>query len=470
MKKILCLFALYLLVVNCAAQNKIATAAKKYILNDSIFAPAHVGISIYNPSTNQYLYNYQGNKYFVPASNTKLFTCYAAMKHLGDSLVGLRYQEISDTAINIFATGDPTFLHQDFKTNNTLDFLKGQRKKLYISANWHSEVLGRGWAWDDYASSYMVERSPLPIYGNVFMASLLDSPIIQKNSIDLKWKTNSAFFNNLLPTFFSLQLKDIISREFIKDTIVKRTKLFQFELTRARASNYFNLLPTKSLFKKAEIPYNTDTLSTAIEILRNDFQLNNLTYGYVGDNTIYNSIPERLAIKTIHSQPTDSLLKPMMHRSDNFFAEQSLLMVSNEMLGVMNDEKIIDSLLKTDFKDLPQKPKWVDGSGLSRYNLITPQDFVSVLAKMKKEFSWARITTILPTGGKGTLESYYKNYVGKIYAKTGTLSNHVSLSGYIITQKNKTLIFSVLVNAHQTSASNIRKAVENFIADVIENN
>ena len=85
----------------------------------------------------------------------------------------------------------------------------------------------------------------------------------------------------------------------------------------------------------------------------------------------------------IHSQPTDSLLKPMMHRSDNFFAEQSLLMVSNKVLGVMNDEKIIDTLLKTDFKDLPQKPGWVDGSGLSRYNLFTPQDFVFIFNKMK---------------------------------------------------------------------------------------
>ena len=53
----------------------------------------------------------------------------------------------------------------------------------------------------------------------------------------------------------------------------------------------------------------------------------------------------------IHSQPTDSLLKPMMHRSDNFYAEQSLLMVSEKLLGTMNDRKIIDTLLKSDYKD-----------------------------------------------------------------------------------------------------------------------
>ncbi|MGO8056226.1 hypothetical protein, partial [Rhizobium leguminosarum] len=65
---------------------------------------------------------------------------------------------------------------------------------------------------------------------------------------------------------------------------------------------------------------------------------------------------------TIYSQKTDSVLKPMMHRSDNFFAEQLLLMVANERFGVLNEDKIIDTLLKSDLKDLPQKPAWADGS------------------------------------------------------------------------------------------------------------
>ena len=159
-----------------------------------------------------------------------------------------------------------------------------------------------------------------------------------------------------------------------------------------------------------------------------------------------------------------------MHRSDNFFAEQTLLMVSNERLGLMSDAKIIDTLLKTDYKAMPQRPKWVDGSGLSRYNLISPQDFVFVLEKMKNEFAWNRITAILPTGNSGTLGGLYKNYAGKIYAKTGTVSNNLALSGYIITNQNKQLIFSVIVNNHQASASAIRRSIEKFITDVIDKN
>ena len=69
---------------------------------------AHVGISIFEPAAGKYLYNYQGDKYFVPASNTKIPTCYAAMKYLGDSLVGFRYM-IHDTTIEILPAGDPGF-------------------------------------------------------------------------------------------------------------------------------------------------------------------------------------------------------------------------------------------------------------------------------------------------------------------------------------------------------------------------
>jgi D-alanyl-D-alanine carboxypeptidase/D-alanyl-D-alanine-endopeptidase (penicillin-binding protein 4) len=156
----------------------------------------------------------------------------------------------------------------------------------------------------------------------------------------------------------------------------------------------------------------------------------------------------------------------MMHRSDNFFAEQTLLMVSNAVLGVMSDQRIIDTLLKADFKDLPQKPRWADGSGLSRYNLFTPQDFVFMLNKMKTDFGMERIKNILPTGNEGTLEGRFAADSNYIFAKTGTLSGVVALSGFLYTKKNKLLIFSVLVNNHNSSASAVRRAVEKFIEGI----
>ncbi len=168
----------------------------------------------------------------------------------------------------------------------------------------------------------------------------------------------------------------------------------------------------------------------------------------------------------LYSQPTDSLLRPMMHRSDNFFAEQALLMVSDRRLGRMEDEKIIDTLLQSDFRDLPQPPNWADGSGLSRYNLFSPRDFVAILGKMVTEFGMTRIKDIFATGGEGTISSYYKIDRGYIYGKTGTLSGVVAFSGFLYTKKGKLLLFSTLVNNHRSSATAVRRAIEKFLQHV----
>jgi D-alanyl-D-alanine carboxypeptidase/D-alanyl-D-alanine-endopeptidase (penicillin-binding protein 4) len=128
----------------------------------------------------------------------------------------------------------------------------------------------------------------------------------------------------------------------------------------------------------------------------------------------------------------------------------------------------IKELLKNDLSGFPEMPRWVDGSGLSRYNLFSPKDFVWILNKMRNEFAWERLTTILPTGGTGTLGTAYKADSTRIYAKTGSLSGVNALSGYLITRKNKVLIFSVLVNNHVQPASVIRNQLARFLHELIE--
>ncbi|HET9433759.1 MAG TPA: D-alanyl-D-alanine carboxypeptidase, partial [Chitinophagaceae bacterium] len=69
-----------LLATSCSIQQKISKSAQQVIKDGSLLT-AHVGISIYDTESGKYWYNYQGDKYFVPASNTKIPTCYAAMKY-----------------------------------------------------------------------------------------------------------------------------------------------------------------------------------------------------------------------------------------------------------------------------------------------------------------------------------------------------------------------------------------------------
>lgn len=428
LRSIIIIYPLSIFIASCSIQQKISKSAKQ-VINDSSLLTAHVGISIYDPAAGKYLYNYQGDKYFVPASNTKIPTCYAAMKYLGENLRGLDYLE-TDSVLFIRPTADPSFMHRDFKSQPVFEYLVFSKKKLaFVEPVWQAEVYGSGWAWNDYNSDYMSERSDMPIYGNIIEYNL------SKNGNKYDLKGDIRFFRYALNPYV--------------DPITPNIRI-----RRRRVDNTFDVFSSNGTFTKAQIPFRTFENQRLLEDTLKKAWLSNV---YPPSDTKF---------KSIYSQPTDSLLKPMMHRSDNFFAEQSLLMVSNEMLGVMNDEKIIDTLLKTDFRDLPQKPRWADGSGLSRYNLFTPQDFVAILNKMKNEFGMERIKVIFPTGGEGTISSYYKDASGQIFAKTGTLSGVVALSGYLYTKKGKLLIFSTLVNNHQASATAVRRAVEKFIQSV----
>jgi len=446
-----------LFLISCSVSTKISKSAKNTVLNAAPLKTAHIGISIYDPETGKYLYNYQGDKYFVPASNTKIPTCYAAMKYLGDSLVGLRYEihdfgeDEPDTLIRIEPTGDPTFLHPDFKSQPVFEFLKKNKYGLHITKPFfYEKYFGSGWSWNDALESYMAPRSFFPIYGNVVRFT-----VYNKADISI---TPSYFKKNNLSVIGTNDTVPDVTRSYNDNNFIF-SKIFYEKPWEVR-------LPDKRYF---EIPFLPR--SGIIESLLSD-TLENRKFSYPFVKPVPGLglfiVANIKNPKIIHSQPTDSLLKPLMHRSDNFFAEQSLLMVSNERLGYMNDSKIIDTLLKTDFKDLPQKPRWADGSGLSRYNLFTPQDFVAILNKMKNEFGMERIKTIFPTGGEGTISAYYKAGNGYIYAKTGTLSGVVALSGFLYTKKGKLLIFSTLVNNHQATSTEVRRAVERFIESVRE--
>lgn len=423
------------IVSSCSVQKKTGSRLQNKLLNDSALINAHVGVAVFDASENKFLLKYNSNKFFVPASNTKLPTLYTGMKYLGDSLTGIYYAERNDT-IFLKPSGDPTFLHSDYKQHPVAEFMRKQNRPIVMADDvWKSEALGYGWAWDDYLGSYMVERSPLPVYGNIIKW-------IQQRSVEKKETGNDT--SVLLFT----------DPEVNWDVKFDPERSKQFNVIRPRTENVYKVTEGSEMNRELEIPFVTNGLQSALELLKDTIHK---------EITAANFSTASLHFHAIHSQPADSMFKPMMYRSDNFFAEQTLQMVSNRFFGFMDEQKLIDSLLKSDFKEMPQQPSWVDGSGLSRYNLFSPEDFVWLLTKMKNEFGFDRMKAILPTGNTGTLRNYYKEESGLIFAKTGTLSGQVALSGFLITSKNRLLVFSVLVNNHHTSASAVRRAVEQFV-------
>ena len=132
----------------------------------------------------------------------------------------------------------------------------------------------------------------------------------------------------------------------------------------------------------------------------------------------------------------------------------------------MPNEKInfLYSMLSTYLNNLPQIPKWVDGSGLSRYNNFTPTDFVFILDKLYNELPYERLINLFPTNGiNGTLKNNFKSKNPYIFAKTGSMRGVYNLSGYLKTNSGKVLIFSFMNNNFQHSFKDLKNQIQKVL-------
>ena len=106
-----------------------------------------------------------------------------------------------------------------------------------------------------------------------------------------------------------------------------------------------------------------------------------------------------------------------------------------------------------------------DGSGLSFYNLVTPRAIVSVLAEMHNSESASVFRGAMPAPGEegSTLENRLEGLEGHLRAKTGTISNVNSLSGYLVRESGEEVAFSILSNGSGMPASRVRSAIDEIV-------
>lgn len=406
--------------------------AQKTLLSSEAVKGAHIGIAMYNDTKGQWLTKYQSDHYFTPASNTKILATYLGLQFLGDSLPGWKMAENTDTLF-LIPQGDPSFMHPEFSYQPVVDLIKNTKKQVVIVANQQDqfEAFGSGWSWNDYAEDYQPERSRMPIYGNV-----------------VHFYQSNKKLTSIKPFYFFRDYVDL-------------DKVEEKSWTRNIAGNRFYTTTESNKRKYFQVPFSQldAPLLLAVDLLKDTLGKNIL---------VQNDAKLPLSsFKTIPTVPTDSLLKIMMLRSDNFYADQIVLMASEQIFGRMDDAGLIDSVKQSIFSNLPQKMRWVDGSGLSRYNLMTPENYIAILQQMQAKFGEARVKNIFEKGGEGTIAAYYKNFPGTIYAKTGTLGGQVALSGFIYTPKQQKIYFSVLVANHMSPSSTaVRRAVEAYLTRV----
>lgn len=413
-----------IILSSCTVQN-----INKSLTKSDVFNKGHLGFMLVDPAKDKVLVEINSDKYFIPASNTKLFTFYTSYTVLGDSLInGLNYLDRSDSLI-FWGTGDPSLLHPDLKNTVALDFLKNQTKPLYLLDNFDQvDAFGPGWSWDWYNAYYSAERSSLPVYGDIVRFS--------------KDEGDSTF--TIYPPRFksSMELTEPSgnsSSSFRRDHLENK---FKYYVTSEATLTKF----------ETDIPFITSADFTA-QLLSEELG-KKVT---VIKNTQYFTEPP----KKLLTASADSIYSQMMKISDNFLAEQLLLLVSDQLDNKLSTADAIAYAKENLFADLPDEPIWVDGSGLSAKNMFTPRTIIALLAKIRAEIPLEKIKAYFPAGGEsGTIRNYYPSDPGQppyIYAKTGTLSMSNALSGYLLTKSGKILHFSCLMNNYAISGNELKK-------------
>lgn len=408
MEKTTCFILFLLLLVGCSStkyRGLNQRIDKKFESNR--YNDRFVGLLLIDPQTGDTLYHRNSKKYFTPASNTKIFTLYAALKMLPKHIPALKYTIFKDTLF-MEGTGDPSLLHPYFKDSTAIHFLKGFKNIALYPHNFQEEKFGPGWAWDDYHYDYSPERSSIPLYGNVVTMHQNDSLTVfpdyfKDQVIPIGYTVNREINRNIF--YFDPLRKDTLGVPFITDSTLTRKLL-------------------EDLIKRKV--------------------------------TVTDAMP-RGEKKTLFGIASDSLYRRMMHESDNFLAEQLLILASSTLSDTLNSLKVRDYVLKNFLTDLRQPPRWVDGSGLSRYNLFSPESMVNVLHRMYRELPKERLFALFPAW---EASDPLKNPGTRIYAKSGSLSNNYCLSGYLLTKSGKTFIFSFMNNHFKNPSSEIKEEMQ----------
>lgn len=113
----------------------------------------------------------------------------------------------------------------------------------------------------------------------------------------------------------------------------------------------------------------------------------------------------------------------------------------------------------------------LDGSGLSRRDLITPESVVQLLTYASHQPWGPNYEQTLPVAGvDGSLAERFQNTAasGLVHAKTGTLSHVNALSGYGETRSGRRFVFSIFCNNHNVPSSKVIGAIDSIVVLLVK--
>ena len=417
MKWYLCFFSLLVSFGFLNAQKKLERKFNRSIAMETAFKGAQVSISVFDLEEKKVVVSIQSDKNMLPASTIKLVTFLGALQTFGFTIPLFHYKK-QGSRFYFWSSGYPLAAHPNYANEEAFAFLKKQKDSLfYISRPMTSPVLGSGWAWDDVSYAFSAKKSSFPFHGN--LVQIISNP-----------KTDSLHFN---PPLFKKTSFHIRTRELYEFLANDQVRL----LSRIKTDTLLlPFMPSDSLF----VQLVQDAIATPIYIgSKQEISLD----GY----------------KTLASTKT-TLYKALLHDSDNLVAESLVLMISGISQWELDTQQGL-VMLSQQNKSLKRYFQQVDGSGLSRYNLVYPKALLRVLINIFDQIGLSRIKILFPQANlEGTLLHYApQQNMGFIYAKSGSLRNNHVLAGYFLSVTNKPFAFVISVNNYIEDTKGVQRAI-----------
>ncbi len=384
-------YSLYLLLV--LAFNILPVSTKK--LSKSIdtildqYPHIHVGCQISSlEKDKRIIYSRNADHLFIPASNTKIFTAILALEYLGADY-------LFDTDIYIDGYISKQILHGN----------------IYIKASGNPSLTNK--SLEQLIKMLCKKIGIHKITGNCYIDStLFDSEVYPPGSFldNIGYSWNSPIHALIID-----HKPAILSKDFTYNSLSKADEYI-----------FIDNVVVK-LFEKYKIVFN----------------------GIVENKTV----PDDAQIILQHqSPPLSKLLTTMLKESDNLYADCIFKKIAscNHLTPATwtNASNVLYNFLEDILQVSSRECVIKDGSGRSRYNLISPQHIVKLLTFAYKQPYYAIFLDNFPINGiDGTLKERLIEIYPCIKAKTGTLSGVSTFSGYI-EFPTETIAFSILINGY----------------------
>ena len=475
-----------LMSVGCASGNQgtanpsprahNARAALRFSIDSMVqqsqFRNSQFGVLIVDPEKGDTLYSLNAGKLFMPASNMKIVTGATALTQLGADFTfrtefsagGPVVHDTLQGALIVNGRGDPTI--SDHMRGDAMkplfdvaDSLKAHGVSVIAGGLqaapdvFPDTSIGWGWSWDDLGEDYGAGVDALYFNEGFGTAIARGKPGARPDSIQtLPARTYprvsiAPIVRSSVPDTTSLRLGfDPARTQFISHGVLKTAVDTLIYVYPDQREAYLAALREAIASRGILVRGGESVASTA-------------TTGGSSHSTL---------LFTIHSPPLRAILPALEKPSQNQIAEILYKTLGLEKTGVGSGDsgQVVLARQLATWGAQPDGYLIRDGSGLSRYGYLSPETLVRVLDKIRADTAFHVFYDALPIAGvDGSLRNRMKGTAaaGKIHAKTGSVANARSLSGYATTADDHMLLFSLLANNWTTNQAAV-DSVHNRIA------